>query len=95
MMQSIESSRIVVNTSIQLPCFTIHTKEPTMIEMLIQILIYLIIAGLIWWAVNTIIGVIPLPEPIKTVVYVVMVVILVLIVLYALMPLVSHIPRVR
>lgn len=65
-----------------------------MIEVLISVLIYLIIAGLIWWAVSTILGVIPLPEPIKTVVYVLMVVILCLIVIYALMPLL-HVPRLR
>jgi hypothetical protein len=59
-----------------------------MIETLISVVIYLIIAGLIWWAMTTILGVIPLPEPIKTVVNVLMIVILCLIVIYALMPLI-------
>lgn len=61
-----------------------------MISALITVVIYLIIAGLIWWAVTTILGVIPLPEPIKTVVNVIMIVILCLIVIYALMGLLPH-----
>lgn len=59
-----------------------------MIDVLISVLIYLIIAGLIWWAVSTILNVIPLPEPIKTVVNVILIVILCLIVIAALMPLI-------
>lgn len=61
-----------------------------MIEILIQIIIYLLIVGLLWWAVTTIIGVIPIPEPIKTVIRVLMIVVLVLIVVYALLPLIPH-----
>lgn len=61
-----------------------------MIETLISVVIYLIIAGLIWWAVTTILGVIPLPEPIRTVVNVIMIVVLCLIVIYALLPLIPH-----
>lgn len=63
-----------------------------MIETLISVVIYLVIAGLIWWAVSTILGVVPLPEPIKTVINVLMVVILVLIVVYALLPLLHVAP---
>jgi hypothetical protein len=66
-----------------------------MIETLISVVIYLIIAGLIWWAVTTILGVIPLPEPIRTVINVIMIVVLVLIVIYALMPLLHNIPLPR
>ena len=51
-----------------------------MVEVLISIIIYLLIAGLIWWAVSTILGVIPLPEPIKTVINVLMIVVICLIV---------------
>ncbi len=67
-----------------------------MIDALITIIIYLIIAGLIWWAVTTILGVIPIPEPIKTVINVLMIVVLCLIVIYALLPL-AHMaaPRLR
>ena len=59
-----------------------------MVEVLISVIIYLLIAGLIWWAVTTILGVIPLPEPIKTVINVLMIVVLVLIVIFALLPLI-------
>lgn len=61
-----------------------------MIETLITLVVYLIIAGLIWWAVTTIVSVIPLPEPIRTVVNVLLVVVLCLIVIYALLPLIPH-----
>lgn len=64
-----------------------------MVETLISLVIYLVVAGLIWWAVTTIVGAIPMPEPIKTVVHVLMIVIICLIVLYALLPLVGHIPK--
>ncbi len=63
-----------------------------MIETLISVLIYLIIAGLIWWAVTTILGVLPIPEPIKTVVNVILIVILCLILIYALLPLLHMVP---
>ena len=59
-----------------------------MIEILISVIIYLLIAGLIWWAVTTILNVIPIPEPIKTVINVLMIVVLCLIVIYALLPLI-------
>ena len=71
-----------------------HRALSAMIEALISVIIYLLIAGLIWWAVTTVIGVIPLPEPIKTVVNVLLVVVLCLILIYALMPLL-HLPRLR
>lgn len=66
-----------------------------MIEVLISVIIYLLIAGLIWWAVTRIVGVIPIPEPIKTVINVLMVVVLCLIVIYALLPLIPGSPRLR
>lgn len=65
-----------------------------MIEPLISLVVYLVIAGLIWWAVSTIVNAIPMPEPIKTVVNVVMIVIICLIVLYALLGIIGHLPRV-
>lgn len=65
-----------------------------MIELLISLVVYLVIAGLIWWAVSTIINVIPMPEWIKTIVNVVMVVIICLIVIYALLGIIGHLPRV-
>ena len=65
-----------------------------MIETLISVIVLLIIVGLIWWAVTTILGVIPIPEPIKTVINVLMIVVLCLIVIYALVPLI-RIPALR
>lgn len=65
-----------------------------MIETLIGIILYLIIAGLIWYALSTIVGVLPLPEPIKTVINVLLIVVLCIIVIYALLPLIPHTGRV-
>lgn len=59
-----------------------------MIETLISLIIYLVIVGLIWWAVTTILAVIPLSDPIKTVVNVLLIVVLCLICIYALLSLV-------
>ena len=56
-----------------------------MIGSLISLVIWLIIVGLIWWAVTTILGVLPIPEPIKTVVNVILIVVLCLIVIFALL----------
>jgi hypothetical protein len=60
-----------------------------MIAALINLCVYLIIAGVIYWAVVTILGVIPLPAPIKQVVRVILIVILVLIIVYALLGLIG------
>lgn len=60
-----------------------------MIETLISVIILLIVVGLIWWAVTTILGVMPVPEPIKTVINVLLIVVLCLIVIYALVPLIK------
>lgn len=65
-----------------------------MVETLISLIVLLLIVGLIWWAVTTILGVLPIPEPIKTVINVLMIVVLCLIVIYALVPLI-HIPHLR
>lgn len=64
-----------------------------MIETLITLVVYLIVVGLLWWAVTTILGVLPLPEPIKTVINVIMVVVLCVIVVYALLGLIGAVPR--
>ena len=68
--------------------------EGHMIETLISIIVLLIVCGLIWWAVTTILGVMPIPEPFKTVINVLMIVVLCLIIIYALVPLI-HIPQLR
>jgi hypothetical protein len=62
-----------------------------MIPTLISLIVYLLIIGLVWWAVTTILRVLPVPEPIKTVVNVLLIVVLCLILIYALLPL-AHLP---
>lgn len=72
-----------------------------MIGALISLIVYLLIVGVIYWAVTTILGLIPLPPPIKQVINVILIVILVLIVIYALLGLIGaigpaiHIPVLR
>jgi len=53
-----------------------------MIGALITIIFALIILGVLWWAVQQLLPLIPIAEPFKTVIYVLMVVILVLVVLW-------------
>jgi hypothetical protein len=63
---------------------------------LIQVVIYLIVFGVIWWAVTEVLKILPLDERIKTVINVLLIVILVLVlVFYVLMPLLGHMPRMR
>jgi len=68
-----------------------------MIGILVGIIIALIIIGVIWWGATQIIAVIPMAEPIKTVVSVLVIVVLVLaIIIYVLVPLLGmagiHVP---
>jgi len=58
-----------------------------MIGTLIGIIITLIIVGVLWWAIQQLLPLIPLPEPFRRIIYVLMVVILVLIVLYVIIAL--------
>lgn len=62
-----------------------------MIGTLIGIIILLIVVGVIWWAVQQLLPLIPLPEPFRRIIYVLMVVILVLIVLYVILILLGSI----
>jgi len=58
-----------------------------MIGTLIGIIFTLIILGVIWWGAQTLMGLLPIAEPFKTIIWVCMVVILVLIVLWILITL--------
>ena len=60
-----------------------------MIGALIGVIVTLIIVGILWWAIQQLLPLIPLPEPIARIVYVLMVVILVLIVLWVILTLLS------
>jgi hypothetical protein len=82
-----------VNESRERLCVWFHCL--LMIGTLINVIVYLLIAGLIWWAVTTILGIIPLPEPIKTVINVLMIVVICLIVIYALLGLLGGAPNLR
>lgn len=53
-----------------------------MIGTLIGVIFALIILGVLWWAVQTLMGLIPIAEPFRTIIYVLTVLIMVLIVLY-------------
>jgi hypothetical protein len=53
-----------------------------MIGTLISILFVVIIVGVVWWAIQTLLPLIPMAEPFRTIVYVLMVLILVCIVLW-------------
>ncbi len=53
-----------------------------MIGTLISIIFTLIVLGVVWWAIQQLLPLIPLPEPFAKIIYVLMVVIVVLIVLW-------------
>lgn len=55
------------------------------IAALVNVLIYLIAAGLIYWLLTWALSQLPIPEPFATGIRVILVIIVVLIVLYALM----------
>jgi hypothetical protein len=55
-----------------------------MIGALISIVFALIILGVLWWAVQTLMALIPIAEPFKTLIYVLCVIILVCVVLWIL-----------
>lgn len=71
-----------------------------MIQTLIQIILLLIVIGVIWWAVQQLLPLIPLPEPFRRIVYVLLIVVLVLIVVYIIAGLLGtmvggvHLPRI-
>jgi hypothetical protein len=56
-----------------------------MIGTLIGIIILLIVVGVIWWAIQQLLPLIPLPEPFARIIHVLLIVILVLIVLYVIL----------
>lgn len=53
-----------------------------MIGTLIGIIFTLIILGVLWWAVQRLMALIPIAEPFKTIIYVLCVIVMVLIVLW-------------
>ena len=53
-----------------------------MIGALIGILFLIVLLGVGWWAIQTLLALIPLAEPFRTILHVVLVLILVVIVLY-------------
>jgi hypothetical protein len=70
-----------------------------MIGTLISIIILLIIVGVVWWAIQQLLPLIPLPEPFRKIIYVLMMVVLVLIVIWVILTLVGaagvHVPLFR
>jgi hypothetical protein len=70
-----------------------------MISALVGLIITLIVVGVVWWAIQQLLPLIPLPEPFRRIINVLMVLILVLIVVYVLMSLLGsagvHVPMFR
>lgn len=66
-----------------------------MIATLIWLIAILIIIGVVWWAAQQLLPLIPLPAPIQRIIYVLMVVILVIVVVYVLVTLLGSIPHLR
>ena len=68
-----------------------------MIGTLIGIIFALIILGVIWWALQQLLALVPIAEPFRTIIYVLCVIIMVLIVLWIISVLLGmagiHVPR--
>ena len=62
-----------------------------MIGTLIGIIIVLIVVGVIWWAIESLLPLIPLPEPFRQIIRVLMIVILVLVVLWVILQLLGSV----
>jgi hypothetical protein len=62
-----------------------------MIGTLIGIIVLLIVVGVIWWAIQQLLPLIPLPEPFARIINVLLILILVLIVLYIILTLLSSV----
>lgn len=56
-----------------------------MIGALINLLVVLLIVGVIWWAVTSVLGLLPLPAPVGQIVNIILILILALIVINALL----------
>lgn len=56
-----------------------------MINALIALLVTLLIVGVVWWAVNAVLALIPLPAPIGQIVNIILILILALVVINALL----------
>ena len=71
-----------------------------MIGAILSVIITLIIVGVIYWAVQQLLPLIPLPEPIRRIIYVLMIVLLVIIVVWVIVALLApltgvHVPLFR
>lgn len=70
-----------------------------MIGTLIGIIFVLIILGVVWWAIQQLLPLIPIGEPFRTIIRVLMIVVLVLVVLWIMMVLLGavgvHVPTFR
>lgn len=68
-----------------------------MIGSLVGIIFVLIVLGVLWWGVQKLMGLIPIAEPFRTIIYVLCVVIMVVIVLWIISVLLGmagiHVPR--
>jgi hypothetical protein len=62
-----------------------------MIGTLIGIIILLIVVGVIWWAIQQLLPLIPLPEPFARIIHVLLILILVLVVLYVILMLLGSV----
>jgi hypothetical protein len=61
-----------------------------MIGVLISIIVTLIVLGVVWWAIQQLLPLIPLGEPFRTIIRVLMTVIIVLIVLWVMLQLLGY-----
>ena len=66
-----------------------------MIGTIIGIIITLVVVGVIWWAIQQLLPLIPLPEPFRKIIYVLMIVLLVFIVIWVILTLLGSVGGVH
>jgi hypothetical protein len=66
-----------------------------MIPLLIQVIIVLLIVGVVWWCIEALLPLVPLPSPFAQIIRVLLILILALVIIfYILVPLLHQIPHV-
>jgi hypothetical protein len=64
-----------------------------MITTLVYVILTLIVVGVIWWAIQQLLPMVPLPEPFRKIIYVLLVLLLVVVVVYVIASLLGALPR--
>jgi len=60
-----------------------------MVGTIIAVIVVIIVLGLVWWAVNELLPLLPLPEPFRKIIHVLLILLLALIVIWVLLQIIG------